>query len=214
MEGSNHQKILKNIAESLIHNQVAFMCGAGMSFESEVPGFSKIIENLLYDYFGNQITKDEINRLSSKFRPEAVVAWYIENQQNGVNSLFKILNKILEPPEAKPHEGHHLLNRFFSEKYIKRIYTTNFESLIEKEFGQAGKRVTDENFSELDNITEKGFIAVIYLHGHLKEKIKITEKATFKADSLCAREFFREFSKNDYIIFIGHSFNDDDIRQP
>jgi hypothetical protein len=85
--------------------------------------------------------------------------------------------------------------------------------LIEKEFGQAGRMVTDSNFHELDDIEREGFIAVIHLHGHLKEKIKITERATFEADSTCAREFFREFSKSNYIIFIGHSFNDDDIRQ-
>jgi len=189
------------------------MCGAGMSLESEIPGFTKIIEHLLYDYFGNEITKEEINHLSLKFRPEAIVAWYIENRDNGLDHLFRILNKILEPPEAEPHEGHHLLNGFFSENYIKRIYTTNFESLIEKEFGQAGRRITDLNLHKLDDIEGEGFIAIIHLHGHLKEKIKITEKATFEADSKCVSEFFMEFSKKDFIIFIGHSFNDDDIRQ-
>jgi NAD-dependent SIR2 family protein deacetylase len=87
MAGNDYRKILKDIAESLICNKVAFMCGAGMSRESTIPDFSEITKHLLYNYFSNEISEDEVKYISSKFRPEAIVAWYIENKNNGLTEV-------------------------------------------------------------------------------------------------------------------------------
>lgn len=88
----------------------------------------------------------------------------------------------------------------------------HFEFLLERCFKSAGKSVTDKNFSELKEIL-KDHIAVIHLHGHLKDDLMITEEKTFLMETKCFGEFMQDLWHNDYVIFIGHSFNDQDIRQ-
>lgn len=211
---------LTNIAKSLINQRVMFVCGAGMSIESEVPLFMYVVKEVLRRQFSVLNLPDgelevKIEELSGKFNPEAIIAWYIASKPKPLqqDEIKKELTAILGDKYCKPNEGHRVLQRFFQSRLMNKIYTTNFEFLLEKCFGSAGKTVTDKNITQLKEIIKKGDIAVIHFHGHLEEDLAITEEKTFSIDTRCFDEFVYDFGDNDYVIFIGHSFNDQDIRQ-
>lgn len=205
---------LKNIAKSLINQRVMFVCGAGMSVESGIPAFKHVVMELLRRKF-KDLPPEKIEELSVKFNPEAIIAWYISGKPEKLRDeeFREELTTILGDKYCEPNEGHKAVQYFFGEQLINRIYTTNLEFLLEKCFKGAGKSVTDKDIPDLKEIMKEECIAVIHLHGHLEEDIAITEEKTFSTDTLCFREFIHDFLYHDYVIFIGHSFNDQDIRQ-
>lgn len=204
----------KNIAKSLNDKRVMFVIGAGMSIESEVPTFLYVVKELLRRQFVQQnLSKEKIENLSTKFNPEAIIAWYIacKPQNRSEEELREELTTILSDEYYKKNEGHDVLRYFFANGLLNKIYTTNFEFFLEKCFDCAGKSVTDGNIDKLTEIT-KDNIAIIHLHGHLRETLHITEETTFSIETACFEDFIHNFRDNDYVIFIGHSFNDHDIK--
>lgn len=211
---SSNSPDMLNVAKSLIEQKVIFLVGTGMSYESDMPMFTSVAEELLQRQLADkEVTRKQLRDLTMKFGSEAISAWYIQTLPEPKREKFpEELKTILGEKNCRPNKAHTVIEYFFAEGLIDRLYTTNWDLLIEKCVGSAAIAVTDKNINNLEKIKKDG-LAVIHIHGNLEENTGITEEQTYSIDTECFSEFVREFRLNDYIVLIGHSFNDQDIRQ-
>lgn len=221
------QEILSQVAEALLRNKVVFVIGAGMSRASNVPIFDDIVNEFLkrkFEMMSIKLPPEKIQKLSGRFNPEAILSWYIKPFKEGKREqeFLEELKTVLADRDKPANDAHIVLQHFCQEDYISVVYTTNFDFLLEKGFKSAAYPITDVNQGDLKEIS-KDYFAVIHLHGHVGTKlsnpeitiegrIKITEEETFDIETKCFQQFKLDLLNCEFVVFIGHSFNDYDIR--
>lgn len=202
------------IAEDIRASKVTFFFGSGMSCPppSNLPAGSTlgglIVERLLL----NRVTDDQARELARSF-PLEILAEALEKDDNyGRAGLEKFLGDRMSDPNARPHKGHAALAALGP--YLKRIYTTNFDTLIEREFDSDGcESLADEqeDYEKIDKALATGIPVVVHLHGIVPNAYSITE-----SDLLNLKVPFLGFLQGNLsshiFVFVGYSLTDPDLR--
>ena len=214
-------RAIKRIADSLLRgdNSIQFLFGAGMSVESNAPTSRDVSMHLLSEFFPDdfeQIPADRKEELINEYPFEAYIS-AIEKTYNKRDDLTKILNELITPSNLTIHQGHIDLVGicdFSKPPLLNRIYTTNFDQLIEEAFGKArAKKITNRNPEEIRDLEKKGKIPVIHLHGTLDEDdYQITEDDLWKDNFNILHQEFEISLNMDVLVFVGYSMNDPDFR--
>jgi hypothetical protein len=211
------------IAQAVTQKRVEFLFGAGMSIDSGVPAGPQLAQKLLRLFFPETgASPPSDNRLAEWAREipfellvEAVEASRGKNRAD----LTEDLTKLLIAPDYDISDAHrHLLavcNWLGSPPVVNRIFTTNFDRLLDKAFGRLGKRITQANTREIVDAQRTGLVPILYLHGTIEESsYRITESDVFDSSFNSLQTMFRTaLAEADAFVFVGYSMNDPDLRR-
>jgi hypothetical protein len=216
---------LDQIVEKLLDRELIFLIGAGMSKSSKVPIGYEISNSLLKHYFsGIKDDEAEIQRIMQKFPFECIVEAIQEFSAGKRDDIRDFLNKRITD-SIKPEKGHTALCEICNtlrgeplrgEPLINRIYTTNFDMLIEKALGMNCCVTVSSNNTNILYKTPKGKLPVIHLHGTLNDDDFLITESDLQYEQqsgyyeLLYDHFMSDF-KDKIFVFVGYSMRDPDI---
>ncbi len=202
---------LKRLAEYLIDRNLILFCGSGLSKKSKMPLFKEIAEFIICDLLKLDPAKDAsaISQINQKYPPEAIAAAYAEGADR--TALNNFINKAFDSSTATIHPGLTAIGTFATQQYINRIYTTNYDDLLEKAIGGQAVPIIDSSVHEFDKHLNKGGVAVIHLHGIVNGEIRITESETYALETPLAQLLKGEIVRNRFL-FVGYTMNDYDLK--
>ena len=197
---------------------LSIYCGAGISFNSGIPTVYSLVWNIVYSLLEN---KEKTYRFLETYKErkvpfEAFMQTVIEISED---------EQILEIFEyGLPNFNHHFIANLCSKGYVREVFTTNFDTLIEKALEHAGLQRdrdflvfgTESEFKKGIHLSEKkdNRIRVFKIHGSIdnRESIRTTINSIYRNDWLHQR---REIIKHAFVntehkhlLIMGYSFSD------
>jgi len=205
------------IAQALLEYRAEFLFGSGMSQGSGLPTGPQLARTFIKKYFPaptDPLSEDEITTLSTLYPFEAIAS-AIGEIGTGRRDLTELLKSELLK-SANLTAAHELLSTLClweGRPHVKRIFTTNFDKLLEQQFGRWGETIHRGNFVVMRDVEREGRVPIIHLHGVLDADYDITEEDTFRSayDPLHAA-FRSALSEADAFVFVGYSMSDPDFR--
>jgi tetratricopeptide (TPR) repeat protein len=205
---SNH---ISEIIKSLKEKELVLFCGAGISKNSGLP-----LANEMKRYFLKKlpINDEDIDEIMNSNLPfEAFMETLSEN-----SDVSKILGAF---KDGEPNTNHILIAKLAKNGYIKTIFTTNFDLLIEKALEKEGLEkgrhfevyFNEEQFSEVDfdNLNK---ISVFKIHGSVdnEDSIRTTLKAvasrTLSDKRMDVIRYLFSTGNNKKVLILGYSCSD------
>ncbi len=211
------------IAKEIIAENIGILCGAGMSMgrSGGISG-SELSFQLIKEVFfptEKEIKEDtdlykEISAVVSKYPLEAIAEACTVKLPTRFDGVKKILKDKVLPAGSLPHDGHTALAAIAQACKIQKIFTTNYDDLIEKPFNKGAEPIFDlMDLRNLQRILSENKVAIIHLHGAF-DKDPIFTEFDLMASQLNKPifQFFLSELLNKIFIFIGYSLNDSNIR--
>jgi hypothetical protein len=200
--------IPQDLINSIANRNAAFFCGAGISRgvegERGFPGGGDLAREMAEKLLGRTVRDDE--SLDLKQIAQEVI-WADNGSRHRLN---KYLQDTFTKPLVKPLRAHEYL------AYLEcNVITTNYDSLIERAFSDAGKPCG--TIVREDDLTRMQDVNVVKIHGcvtHL-DTIVITEEDYYRwliSDSEI-KTLVRLWFLQRRVIFIGFSLSDPNLRQ-
>ena len=215
-------RAIDRIMQAILERRIDFLFGAGMSVDSGVPAGAALADRLLQIFFPptgtDPPTPERREELTTRFQFEALVQAVEEARGTHREDLTRDLKRILTEPDYKPCQAHYdFLSVCLWEgapPMLGRVFTTNFDGVLQQVLGGSAHTVTEENTREIAEAQRQGKIPVIHLHGTLESgKYQITESDLF--DRRCrSRDSTVRSALNgaEAFVFVGYSMNDPDFR--
>jgi hypothetical protein len=204
----------KTIARRLRERAVQFLCGAGMSRPLGLPLSSHLAKSFLADLFSvgmsDEEQQGELKELADRYSLESIAGAYLKKKDDP--SLAKLVAESVGEATGDVHESrsHKALAYLANNGYIDRIYTTNFDLLIERLLAQRACTITDLNVSSLPHELGKK-IPVIHLHGVPETGCRITELETYQLDTPIS-DIFKADLVTHHFVMVGYRLADADLR--
>jgi hypothetical protein len=224
--GANERRELdvafERIAEAILQERADFLLGAGMSKESGVPVGCELAVQLLRRFFpstgSDAPTDEQLKSLSVSLPFEAIVKAIELGAGKGRDDLTLYLRGILVDSAFNPSQAHHdlvAISAWDGSPKLSRLFTTNFDPLLDKSFGDRAIPITEANTREIAVAQGNGQIPIIYLHGRLDGgQYQITESDVFGTRFKAVDSQFRSaLNEADAFVFVGYSMNDPDFRR-
>lgn len=205
---------IAGISKSIGEKELALFCGAGISKNSGLP-----LANELKRYILGKLAIDEKDMaeiLYSALPFEAFMEAISENVD-----ISKLLDMF---KEGKPNTNHILIARLARNGYLKTIFTTNFDLLIEKALEEEGlKRDEDfevyydeEQFSRIDFDNVDGRITRIFkVHGSVEDKdsirttLEVVASKTLSDMRMGLMRYLFSTARHKKVLILGYSCSDD-----
>lgn len=217
-----------DIPLSLIHaheaGEVIFFCGAGISSNSGLPVFSKLVGNIRKKFKQDLNREDkDIEKESLEVQLEVLERRIADGKKQIRQTVFDLLNFKNKKINLSTHTALINLSQFKKQKNTYfRLVTTNFDRLFEKAINLSEFKVKTHQppYLPIPNIHWDG---LVYLHGLLPEnrdntnefqQLVLTSSDFGRAYLLegWARRFLLELFRNYTICFVGYSLNDTVVR--
>lgn len=169
---------MSEISKSIKEKEVGIFCGAGISKNSGLPLANEIKQYILKKL---PIDEKDIQEIISSNLPFEVFIEII-SENTDISRILKIFEI------GEPNTNHILIAKLAKNGYLKTIFTTNFDLLIEKALEKEGLEKNkdfvvycdEEQFSGIDfeSIPDK-LIRIFKIHGSVdnRESIRTTTKA-------------------------------------
>jgi hypothetical protein len=205
-----------NIGKALIERSADFLFGAGMSAPSDLPTGDKLAKQLLAQFFENTPVSDTQLQRWTDTVPFECIAGAVESMRKGRANLTRHLEETILTPTADINNAHKKFLSIYNwdgQRRLRRIYTTNFDLLLEKAFAGRGVTVTEKNANRIETIEADQDVPVLHLHGILNEEYQITEADLYseRFRKLHMR-FEMALRESAAFTFIGYSMTDPDFR--
>jgi SIR2-like domain len=213
---------IADIADAVLSRQADFLFGAGMSVASNLPTGHGLALKLLEKMFPDRVTVPSgvLDELVSLAPFEALLQAVEKNLSEGRKSLTELVKQLLEPsnPRASVSEAHvqfARIARWEGDLLVRRVFTTNFDTLLEVSLGDNAVPVTEENPRAYEEALVEGRLPIVYLHGRLGSKLEMTEADVW--DTVQLRSVYAIFQNRLFasqaFTFIGYSMVDPDLRR-
>lgn len=156
-----------------------------------------------------------ITAAASKFTIETIAEAYVN--EFGPTELNGLIQRTVGGPIGRTHAGHRALEFLASESLIDRVYTTNFDNLLEDGLGGRGTTITDsdQDLSLLHRIN-KGEVGskvpVLHLHGVAGKECLFLESNTYELDRPLAKLMIADMVTHSFV-WVGYSLSDLDVRR-
>ncbi len=190
------------LVQGFVNQDVAGFVGAGLSVGSGLPGWKQVASSLA----------EGIPECPPDASPPEVAQYY-ENE-HGRNMLLRRLRERLQDGDMEPTAAHMALVRL----PITRIFTTNWDTLIERSLQAAGRRfdlvVNEEDVS----LTSEGdTLLLVKLHGCIQQPNSMIVTARdyegfAKRHPAIRRQLMAAFHTRT-LLLLGYSATDPDFRQ-
>jgi tetratricopeptide (TPR) repeat protein len=211
----------------------ALFCGAGVSFNSGIPLASQLQYEILSEVLLRQIPKhcswsshplgDDYAKsekritdlVSSKVPFEVIMEGALMGEKGDILDIFDC---------RFPNNNHYSIASLSKLGYIKTIYTTNFDTLVEQAMGATIEEPKERPYYVLHRPTEMHSLrrferngnttSIIKLHGCISDvdslRITITEVAERRLGESIRPAIEGLFQTGSYrnVVFIGYSFSD------
>ncbi|HRZ58039.1 MAG TPA: SIR2 family protein [Candidatus Paceibacterota bacterium] len=200
---------IKQLADLVLSRKVQFLCGAGMSKASGLALASELNARLIQEMLAGTDSSVLVS-LSTKYPLEITAEAYLKVglDQSRLNAL---IGQELGKGTGKIHDGHRSLEWFASQGFIDRVWTTNFDSLIEDAFAERGMCICDKNVDELKRSRNANKVPVFHLHGTPESEALLTETDTYELVTPLSKLFMADMVTN-WLIIVGYSLADTDLR--
>lgn len=198
------------IARAATYQKLTIMLGAGFSKDAQnLPIGSELAEALLDQTYGGD--KSEVQRLSRQYELAAVAAQFEEETSGRREQLKDLLRRKLSTT-APLSDTEKALGTLASLAQIPRIFTTNYDELIERSLELRAQSVKHsvkgiEEFEQ--RLREIDCTGVFHLNGGFDDPV-ITEDDLRKHRSLFLEQFRSELLTN-ILVMVGYSLRDDAI---
>jgi hypothetical protein len=200
--------IPQDLIDSIANRNAVFFCGAGISRgvegERGFPGGWELARDMAEKLLGRTARDDE--PLDLKQIAQEVV-WADNGSHHRLN---RYLREVFADPAIQPLRAHEYLAHLEC-----NVITTNYDTLIERAFSDAGKRCG--TIVREDDLTRMQDMNVVKIHGcvtHL-DTIVITEEDYYRwliSDSEI-KTLVRLWFLQRPVVFIGFSLSDPNLRQ-
>lgn len=215
LDDSNYDSILYKLNTT---KEISLWSGAGISFGSGIPYVKHIIECIVHSLSGSEQTAfDFYERYYAKKLPfEALMQIVI--QLSNDDQILEIFER------GEPSKAHNLIAQLCSTGKVKEIYTTNFDTLIEKALINKGL-VLDKDFSVYkdehsfkkglkEKLGESEKIRFFKVHGSIEDKKTIrtsidtiAKQSWMKERSKVVKQAFENNTER-LLVVLGYSFSD------
>jgi hypothetical protein len=200
------------IAGEIRRKRVSFFFGAGMSCSapSNIPSGATLGGRIVNELFPERVDEKTALNLADAF-PLEILAESMEMYDIYKRSgLDRFLTKQIDSAGSQTNAGHTALAGLAP--YLTRIYTTNFDQLIERELGDGCvSAVRPQDLVKIDKAQHKDIPAILHLHGAVPGPYSITE-----SELLTQKIPFLQFLNSDLMthtfVFVGYSLVDPDFR--
>jgi hypothetical protein len=200
--------IPQDLIERIANQNAVFFCGAGLSRgvegERGFPGGWELAREMVEKLLGRTVGYDE--PLDLKQIAQEVI-WADNGSYHRLN---RYLREVFADPAIQPLRAHEYL------AYLEcNVITTNYDTLIERAFSEAGKRCG--TIVQEDDLTRMQDVNVVKIHGcvtHL-DTVVITEEDYYRwliSDSEI-KTLVRLWFLQRPVVFIGFSLSDPNLRQ-
>jgi hypothetical protein len=144
---------------------------------------------------------------------QGVQAGLTNSRERLTQALKDVFREDLKEPSTA-HQIFHRLSMWDGSRLVHRVFTTNFDGLLEKEFGARAESVTEANVGQMRRILRAEKIPIIHLHGTLDSGYQITEADVFgDRYSIVVGELRAALINADAFVFVGYSMSDPDFRR-
>ncbi len=209
----NNSDILHTIISDLKSRRLALFCGAGISFNSNLPLVTNLLE---YLYETLELDGAAINKMMNSGIPfeKVIETLLVESDIKEIKEIFA---------EGSPNSNHYLIARLAQNHVLNIIYTTNFDFLIEKAMKAIGM-IEGVDFKvyatedELKNVKwQEETVKIIKIHGCASktEEMAITfgqlasSRYLHLRTDLLSQIFSGKLAKS--VLIIGYSCSDFDL---
>jgi hypothetical protein len=218
LEPQMHRRLVEDriveIAKEVQGHGATFLFGAGMSIPppSGMPSGSELGKRFVREFLkARNASEEEIGEISSKFPLDILAEAFEKDNPRKRQGLHDCINSALENPASRPHAGHEALVALGH--FLPRIYTTNFDTLIEKQFSKDGcvSIVAPEDIGKIEDNKRRGVPAIIHLHGMVGANFVVTESDLLQPDFPLQTTFEQDLYANVFV-FVGYSLSDPNLR--
>lgn len=215
-----YQEAYTTIAECLRRSDIGFLIGAGMSLDSGIEIGCELAKRMLRraSLGAPAVDKEHptLDILASSYPFEAIAEYLVEKLSDHDIAQWLCEDKQGGFDNAEPNNAHKYLHELWAligRKFPSIIFTTNFDHLIEDEFGSDAVCITSINISSLARVREQEKLAVVHLHGCVKfpDSIIFGEKEQSTVEGPVF-DLFRATLATEVFVMIGYSLNDINIR--
>lgn len=215
-----YQEAYTTIAEYLAKGDVGFLCGAGMSRDSEIEIGCELAKRMLRRAVLGATEVDNehpiLDRLASSYPFEAIADYLVQKLPNHVIAKWLCDERQGGFDKAEPKDSHKFLYELWAtlgRKFPSMVFTTNFDNLIEEKFGSDAICITNSNIYELATAKEKNKLAVVHLHGCVMfpESIVFGEERQATLEG-AVFDLFRASLATEVFVMVGYSLRDTNLR--
>jgi tetratricopeptide (TPR) repeat protein len=208
----NHsrQKLITEISEQVKLQECAIFCGAGISLNSGLPIVTQFLNYVLESI---NVENSDIEKILNSNLPFESFIQTIKEESN-IDHILDIFSK------GEPNTNHLFIAELVKQGNLKTIFTTNFDTLIEKAIKNKG---LVENIDFKVYKSEKDFenikwnnneVKIIKIHGCISDKkemaitLELVAKQILVENKNKAVESFFSKKINPKIIVLGYSCSD------
>ncbi len=226
-DANYYDEAYRAIAASLTRAQLGLLIGAGMSTESTVPAGDALARRMMRRAVLGEDQEDNVDHcaldaLAASYPFEAILQLLASRLQYHDLSRWLLAKAPLE--NAQPAGAHLKLRELYDlqpHQFPRTLFTTNFDSLIEKAFNRdrdpanpLARCLTSANISDLPDAREKRQVVVCHLHGCVEYSDSIVAgeqvQATLEGPIY---DLLRAALATDIFVLVGYSMRDTDLRR-
>jgi hypothetical protein len=212
--------LFREIAETITRGKMYAFVGAGVSVDSGLPDWDRLLKSL-HTRVVNAQHRDEIQRVKDG-NPDPIMLFELIRQSLGqdllIESVVREFNEQKSRPDGLvatpvPNDLHHLVCRL----PIRRIITTNYDSFLEDASKASGRKhltFTREDNKDLYDAIMDDKQSIIKIHGD-KDKPNSVVVTRRDYDRVYAGGFVNDWLEKSFIynsfLFLGYSLRDIDI---
>ena len=206
----NRQKLITEISEKINLQECAIFCGAGISLDSGLPIVTQFLNYMLESI---NVEKADIEKILNSNLPFESFIQTIK-EESSIDHILDIFSK------GEPNTNHLFIAELVKQGNLKNIFTTNFDTLIEKAIKNKG---LVENVDFKVYKSEKDFenikwndnkVKIIKIHGCISDKeemaitLELVAKQILVENKNNAVASFFSKKINPKIIVLGYSCSD------
>ncbi|MCJ0600250.1 SIR2 family protein, partial [Enterococcus cecorum] len=191
-----YDEMIKQIVKARDNDSLILFIGAGISANSNLPTWSKLIEELKKDLGLSDNDNLDYLKIAQIYYDTFGQQAYLQK----IEELFKIF------PTPKPTNIHDLILKIAP----KHIITTNYDSLMEQAARKKGL-----SYNVLAKDTDIPYVSsnryIIKMHGDLQNKnivLKESDYQDYEQNFPMISTLIKSLIMNSTILFIGYSLND------
>lgn len=203
---------LFDLAAHVRAKSVRILCGAGMSKASGFALGRELATRMAGGLLGvlPQVpVPKEIKELASPYPVEAIAEAYSSYVDDA--TWRRLFVSQFGQANKGPHAGHDALVFLLNNGFMDRVYTTNYDTLIEEKIGTRHITIEDRNIDDLVNPDYEGRIPVLHLHGSLATNCMLRESETYNLDTPLSYVLRGDMTTH-WFLWVGYSLGDHDLR--